>query len=92
LESDGSDGPFSGCHFDEERWEKIVRDFPALGARWDEKRNTYVFADGSSLPEPKHKIYRRKIWALPSIGLDGRLIFERMVASVENYVKSLPLT
>jgi hypothetical protein len=68
---------FEGEHFDQARWNGMVKDFAALHVKWDAAQNIYVFADGTSLPEIKKPSYRRCVWNLSELGPDSDLIIER---------------
>ena len=68
----------SGEHFDRQNWERITKMFAQLHVKWDADRNIYTFSDGTTLPEFKKPVYRRQIWDLPGLGVDARLIIERI--------------
>ena len=68
---------FEGEHFDQSRWDGVVKDFAALHVKWNPTQNIYVFADGTSLPEITKPSYRRCIWDLPELGPESNLIIER---------------
>src|SRR5262249_34602543 len=59
---------------------KIEEDFSKLKIRWDRKKNCFTFPDGTYLPEPVQKNYRRHIWKLEVEGLDGEsnIILQRL--------------
>lgn len=58
------------------RRDKIIGEATKLKTQWDGKRNQYTFLDGTTLPEPERKIYRREVWH-PVPDLDLEIIFER---------------
>ena len=60
-----------------ERRAKLIQGASSLQVQWDTKRHKYTFADGTSLPEPDKKQYRREIWRPNVDGLDLEVILER---------------
>lgn len=77
IEPDEHEDRLPGNHFDQPRWDKIVKDVTALHIKWDAAKNIYVFADGTSLPEIRNPIYMRQIWEIPGLGPAAKLIIER---------------
>lgn len=79
-----------------ERRRKIIEEISNLKIRWDPPTNRYTFLDGSTLPEPQAKHYRRDVWKPVSPGLDLVLVVERTSASTvsislrENLGRPLP--
>jgi hypothetical protein len=62
---------------EEARRKKIVEEASSTKLRWDAAAQKYTFLDGTSLPEPEVKHYRREIWRPKADGLDVELILER---------------
>lgn len=75
IEPDKNGNPLN--NFDPKRWEKIKADVAALHIKWDQAKNIYVFADGSSLPPQQKPVYMRQIFDVRSLGPDARLIIAR---------------
>jgi hypothetical protein len=59
------------------QWDEIVDAVAQLNCRWDNGKNCFTFKDGSTLPEPLVKRYRREIWELRGAKYDARLILKR---------------
>jgi hypothetical protein len=74
----------------------IVSEASNLKIRWNDGTQRYTFLDGTSLPEPEPKHYRREIWRPAIAGLDVELIIERegprsvWAWAVENYDTGRP--
>jgi len=58
-------------------WSAIAGEISKLKIKWNVDKNCYTFEDGSQLPAPSRKLYRRHIWKME--GHDGKseLILER---------------
>jgi hypothetical protein len=78
LETDLSGYSFTERKELDARWRKIVTDVGALDAHWDAQRNKYTFKDGSTLPEPLIKLYRREIWKLVEMPGEAEATVERI--------------
>jgi len=61
-----------------DRWQRAIEEFSKLRAHWDATKQCYVFANGSTLPEPESVLYRRSIWKVPALGSDAQISFERI--------------
>jgi hypothetical protein len=62
---------------EEEQWKAAVAKVAKLDIRWNAEKNRYTFKDGSHLPDPVHKLYRRQIWE-PEVSIGKvELILER---------------
>jgi len=77
IEPDSNGDRVPGVPFDQQRWNRIMKDVAALHIKWDTAKNIYVFANGTSLPEVKVPIYMRQIWDIASLGPAAKLIVER---------------
>ncbi len=62
---------------DEEQRRRILDEVGALQIRWDSATDRYVFLDGSTLPEPERKLYRREYWNPVAQGLEIEIAVER---------------
>ena len=56
---------------------RILKEVFALKVRWDTKVQNYTFLDGTVLPEPTARHYRRDVWRPLVAGVDAELIVER---------------
>jgi hypothetical protein len=78
------------------RRKAIVGEASEPKIRWHTDAQRFTFLDGTSLPEPEVKHYRREIWRPMVTGLDVELIMERKgprsvsVWVVENYDTTKP--
>jgi hypothetical protein len=61
----------------DDAWKSIECEVAKLDIRWNPDQNRYTFKDGSRLPEPISKLYRRYIWKLDGLNGEASLIFER---------------
>ncbi len=77
VEPNEHGGLMPNSHFDQQVWDKAVKDIAALHIQWDPAKNIYVFADGTSLPVVKPPIYERQIWEIPQLGAQAQLVIER---------------
>ncbi len=92
LNPDGECSDFyTGGHFDQRRWNAIVKAVADLHIHWDASQNHYVFSDGSSLPELPKPNYRRVIWETPELGDNTCLILERLNAKWIRVTQTLDL-
>lgn len=66
---------------DKKEEERIVREASELKVCWDMEAQKYTLLDGTSLPGPEPKHYRRELWRPELPGLDVELILERKGAS-----------
>ena len=48
-----------------------------LNIKWDSQKNDYTYQDGSMLPVPLVKDYRRDIWKLEGMNMDAEMILQR---------------
>ncbi len=60
----------------EEEWKSIVRDVDKLRIHWSREKVSYVFEDGTQLPDDV-KLYRRHIWPLEGLSGEAELTIER---------------
>jgi hypothetical protein len=58
-------------------WKAIQKEVEKAAVRWDAKLTRYTFQDGSHLPDPVRKLYRRHIWQLEGMNGEASLILER---------------
>lgn len=58
-------------------WRKIAGDLRKLGIRWNVDKARYTLKDGTFLPEPPRKLYRRVIWHPDGLGGTASLILQR---------------
>lgn len=69
----------SGDDADQDRqWKAIEANVAKLDIRWNRDKACYTFKDGSHLPEPIQKLYRRQIWKVDGLNGEAELILERM--------------
>ena len=61
----------------EERWKSVEAQVAKLAIRWNREQDRYTFEDGTCLPEPVRKFYRRHIWDLDGLNGEAELIVER---------------
>ncbi len=58
-------------------WKAIAAEVGKLKIRWNSAECRYTFADGSRLPDPVRKEYRRHIWTVDGLNGEAELILER---------------
>lgn len=61
----------------DDRWKSIEAEVAKLDIRWNAEKQRYTFKDGTYLPEPVLKLYRRHIWKLEGLNGEAELILER---------------
>jgi hypothetical protein len=61
----------------DKRWNDIVAEVDKLDICWNPALQRYTYTDGSHLPDPVRKTYRRSIWKLETRFGDSELILER---------------
>lgn len=69
--------PENAREFDQQRWDKILKDVSALHIKWDPSKNIYVFADGTSLPQITKPVFLQQVLRIPELGPEALVVISR---------------